>query len=121
MLQRRPHLPLSQRLRLVYRAGIGLASPAASKAGGVNENEGGQNAQDAKTSEFHRCAWPAGRRADRGRLPGLDDDRIDSPPVNSMPGKVTFGFNVFANGPNCTVSKGEIQVVDHPAKISFHV
>ncbi|HEX4560972.1 MAG TPA: hypothetical protein VH113_03995 [Gemmatimonadales bacterium] len=44
--------------------------------------------------------------------------------VSTMTGKVTFGFNVFlgtdANG-NCVVTKGEIEVVDHPSQTSWHV
>lgn len=44
--------------------------------------------------------------------------------TSTMTGKVTFGFNVFlgtdANG-NCIVTKGEIEVVDHPSQTGWHV
>jgi len=76
--------------------------------------------QDSTTTALKRPSfWGGQEQCPTAKFTG--GGRIDSPPVNSMPGKVTFGFNVFANGPNCTVSKGEIELVDHPRKISFHV
>jgi hypothetical protein len=47
-------------------------------------------------------------------------------PLPLLTGKFTFGFNVFlATDPggsgNCIVTKGEIEVNDHPAQIAWHV
>lgn len=46
--------------------------------------------------------------------------RIDPLPPNTMYGKVTFGFNIHG-APDCTVTKGEIEVVHHPSQTKFHV
>jgi len=48
----------------------------------------------------------------------------DPPPL--LTGKVTFGFNVFlerdpGGSGNCIVSKGEIEVNDHPLQLAWHV
>ncbi len=74
--------------------------------------------------------WTGGGRIDPtgNRLAG-NYDNADEPsggqpaapdPAPYMTGKVTFGFNVFL-GSDCVVTKGEIQVNWHPAKLAWHV
>lgn len=45
--------------------------------------------------------------------------RIDPVFLNSLSGKVTFGFNIHLDQ-NCGVIKGELQTVHHPTKTRYH-
>jgi hypothetical protein len=71
--------------------------------------------------------WTGGGRIDPPSNHDVADETSGGqPPVLPplMTGKVTFGFNVFlgsdASG-NCIVTKGEIEVNGHVAKIVWHV
>src|SRR2546425_2775126 len=78
--------------------------------------------------------WTGGGRidptGDLDRTAANDDaaDEESGPPGSPQPaptppfitGKVTFGFNVFL-GENCSVTKGEIEVNGHVAKLAWHV
>ena len=44
--------------------------------------------------------------------------RID-PTENTMTGKMTFGFNIFADE-TCDVIKGQFEVVHHPTQTKYH-
>ena len=78
--------------------------------------------------------WTGGGRidptGDLDRTAANDDaaDEESGPPGSPQPaptppfitGKATFGFNVFL-GENCSVTKGEIEVNGHVAKLAWHV
>ena len=86
-----------------------------------------------------QCAtgkWTGGGRIDpTGDRTAANYDNADEPsptgeppaapdPAPYMTGKVTFGFNVFLGQDqqqNCIVTKGEIQVNWHNAKVAWHV
>jgi hypothetical protein len=77
--------------------------------------------------------WTGGGRIDPTDPPSANHDGTDEPaggmptvtdPPPIMAGKVTFGFNVFLgsdNAGNCIVTKGEIEVNWHNAKLAWHV
>ncbi len=93
--------------------------------------------QDATTpaSPAHPNFWAGGgcfgKWTGGGRIDPPDhqdvDDQEDGLNGRQMTGKVTFGFNVFLTGTddNCTVDKGEIQVVhhqpDYPFQVTWHI
>jgi len=93
--------------------------------------------QDATTpaSPAHPNFWAGGgcfgKWTGGGRIDPPDhqdvDDQEDGLNGQQMTGKVTFGFNVFLTGTddNCTVDKGEIQVVhhqpDYPFQVTWHI
>jgi len=64
--------------------------------------------------------WTGGGRIDAPN-PDYDDGATGT---TTLPGKTTFGFNVFlganADG-RCVVTKGEIEVNYHPSQTSWHV
>src|SRR2546426_8391999 len=72
--------------------------------------------QDSTTTALKRPSfWGGQEQCPTAKFTG--GGRIDSPPVNSMPGKVTFGFNVFANGPNCTRSEEHTSELQSPCNL----
>ena len=72
--------------------------------------------------------WTGGGRIDPPNNHDMADEEFGGQPkypaAAPITGKVTFGFNVFLaldGGGNCVVSKGEIEVNGHVAKIAWHV